>query len=641
MTFCGCGMAVFIYFCILLGVVVPVVHSSSQIHYLIYSVCLFIIVSKTTVSILANNEANIDTIQGSTVAFATDSPLEVQLSPLGGRNISEKSNMIKGIVITRLLNRKKVYIKKRGLSLQHSYWNSYNRYGAFVVKVPISSYFHTSTRALNKGKGKAINSDNSITNGTQLNPPLLRDGLRPMFGVRGLYGDHPQFYTREIIEGEIRNTPITFEQFIERSVRWGDYITNLDSPNLNNTYLIEDLSYNFNNRDNPDIHYEGHPDPLVYELLNPNIPNIYAGQETAELFAYDHHIFPVSFYPRTWRYDTIEGRLRMNEVHGKLRGKILRQMNDSLYTPDKKSTDREKREVILELISHLNHADRVYHRYTCGDLEPHFHPFPPNDLSFFKTRDGDKIPEWARDIDKEWLLRNEENVVTTSWISFIIKKLKEKVRNFIRMSIRYISYIAKILGGKRGWILKMLIRLFIIKFTLPLALPLMNYFIPLEYLLSYFYQWITIWENVKSGKLNIYGDIALPDSKELEKVNSSSIPSPLEIKKEPAVIEYISAKDSVEIEPALEQISEIPEEKGYQLPGMDNPEDPFPLSYENLYDDKTPSEAEAETEKGAPKPSEKEGDSVKDSSNKKKDDYGDGNGSSSKKQKYSFTIKKG
>ena len=68
MTFCGCGMAVFVYFCILLGVVVPVVHSSSQIHYLIYSVCLFIMDSKTTVSILASLLANIDTIQGSLLA---------------------------------------------------------------------------------------------------------------------------------------------------------------------------------------------------------------------------------------------------------------------------------------------------------------------------------------------------------------------------------------------------------------------------------------------------------------------------------------------------------------------------------------------------------------------------------------------
>lgn len=48
--------------------------------------------------------------------------------------------------------------------------------------------FHTSTRMLNKGKGKATNTDNNVnTNDIQLNSPLIRDGLRPMFGVRALY----------------------------------------------------------------------------------------------------------------------------------------------------------------------------------------------------------------------------------------------------------------------------------------------------------------------------------------------------------------------------------------------------------------------------------------------------------------------
>lgn len=82
----------------------------------------------------------------------------------------------------------------------------------------------------------------------------------------------------------------------------------------------------------------------------------------------------------------------MNERHGKLRGQILRQINDSLHTPKKNTTDKQKRDVILELLSHLDYIDAVYHRYTCGDLERYFKLFPPNDLEFFVTR-GDKIPE--------------------------------------------------------------------------------------------------------------------------------------------------------------------------------------------------------------------------------------------------------
>lgn len=38
-----------------------------------------------------------------------------------------------------------------------------------------------------------------------------------MFGVRGLGSEHTQFYIRAIIEGEIRNTTITFQQFTETS----------------------------------------------------------------------------------------------------------------------------------------------------------------------------------------------------------------------------------------------------------------------------------------------------------------------------------------------------------------------------------------------------------------------------------------
>lgn len=80
-----------------------------------------------------------------------------------------------------------------------------------------NSYFHTSAPIQNKGKGKATNTDNSInSNDTQLNTPVLRDGLRPMFGVRGLESGLPQFYIRAILEGEIRSTPITFEEFTER-----------------------------------------------------------------------------------------------------------------------------------------------------------------------------------------------------------------------------------------------------------------------------------------------------------------------------------------------------------------------------------------------------------------------------------------
>lgn len=159
---------------------------------------------------------------------------------------------------------------------------------------------------------------------------------------------------------------------------------------------------------------------------------------------------------------------------------------------------------------------------------------------------------------------------------------------------------------------------------------------------------MSIWENVKSGKLNIGGDIALPDSKVLEKANSCKIPSPLEVKPESPVIEYTEEKKRKDIFKVkqkiwagLEQVGEKSGMKGYKLPGMDNPEDPFPTNYETLYHDESPSESASETEKPAPKPSEIEGDSVKDSSNKKKDDYEDGNGFSSKKQKFSFTIKKG
>lgn len=45
------------------------------------------------------------------------------------------------------------------------------------VKVSVSWYFHTSATKLNKGKGKASNTHNSInSNDTQLNTPVIRDG---------------------------------------------------------------------------------------------------------------------------------------------------------------------------------------------------------------------------------------------------------------------------------------------------------------------------------------------------------------------------------------------------------------------------------------------------------------------------------
>lgn len=110
---------------------------------------------------------------------------------------------------------------------------------------------------------------------------------------------------------------------------------------------MEVLSHNHNNRENPDIHYDGHPDPLVYELSNLNTPNRYTGEDPTELFYYHPRHFPVSSYPITWRYDTRQGRLDMNERHGKLRGKVLRQINDSLRMPKKNTTDKQKRDVIL------------------------------------------------------------------------------------------------------------------------------------------------------------------------------------------------------------------------------------------------------------------------------------------------------
>jgi hypothetical protein len=134
----------------------------------------------------------------------------------------------------------------------------------------------------------------------------------------------------------------------------------------------------------------------------------------------------------------------------------------------------------------------------------------------------------------------------------------------------------------------------------------------------------------------------------LEKGNSCKIPSSLEVKPESSVIEYSEErkrKDIFKIKQkiwaGLEQVGENSGMKGYKLPGMDNPEDPFPTSYETFYDDESSSESAPEREKPGSNPSEIEGDPVKDSFNKKKDDYEDGNGSSSKKEKFSFTIKKG
>jgi hypothetical protein len=112
------------------------------------------------------------------------------------------------------------------------------------------------------------------------------------------------------------------------------------------------------------------------------------------------------------------------------------------------------------------------------------------------------------------------------------------------------------------------------------------------------------------------------------------------------VIEYTEEKKRKDIfkvkpkiSPGLEQVWQKSIIKCYKLPGMDHPEDPFPLTYETLYDHESPSESAPEPESPAEVP-QIEGCSVNDIYNKK-DDYEDGNGSSSKKPKFSFTIKKG
>lgn len=226
-----------------------------------------------------------------------------------------------------------------------------------------------------------------------------------------------------------------------------------------------------NHRDNSEIHYDGHPDPLLYELSNLNIPNRFTGEDTTELFYYHPQLFSANSYPITWRDDTIQGRLDMSERHGKLKAQVLRQMNDSLYTPKENTTDKQKRDEILELLSHLDYIDEVYNRYLCGALEKYIKLFPPNDLEFFETRPGDNIPEWAKNIGKKWLLQNEENEVKTlSTLRTNLKKVQVKGSLFIQMIIRFTSY--KLLGAI--WtrlFLQMLIRFIIIKCTLPFLFP--------------------------------------------------------------------------------------------------------------------------------------------------------------------------